>query len=110
MDHPHLKRVSVLSLVDGSQHRLVDPEAHGGGDQSQGQVADHTEDDDHVGGGGCDVESDSPDEGDVSDGEEADEDRAADDAGVPGVVPVQEGAELAGGEPHDADHRGQRHW
>ena len=55
-------------------------------------------------------EPDPPDEGDVSDGEEADEDRAADDAGVPGVVPVQEGAELAGGEPHDGDHRGQPHW
>ena len=39
---PHLKGMSVLGLVDGSQHGLVDPEAHGGGDQSQGQVADNT--------------------------------------------------------------------
>ena len=95
MDPPHLKRVAVLSLVDGSQDRLVDPEAHGGGDQSQGQVADHTEHDDHVGGGGCDVESDSPDEGDVSDGEETDQDGATDDARVPGVVPVEERVPLS---------------
>jgi len=51
-----LKGMSVLGLVDGSQHGLVDPEAHGGGDQGEGEVTDHT------------------DEGDVSDGEETDED------------------------------------
>ena len=34
--------MSVLGLVDGGQHRLVDPEAHGGGDESQGEVTDHT--------------------------------------------------------------------
>ena len=39
---PYLEGVTILGLVDRSQDRLVDPEAHGGGDQSQGQVADHT--------------------------------------------------------------------
>ena len=39
---PHLKGMSVLGLVDGSQHGLVDPEAHGGGDQGEGEVTDHT--------------------------------------------------------------------
>ena len=38
----YLKGVAILSLVDGSQDGLVDPEAHGGGDQSQGEVANHT--------------------------------------------------------------------
>ena len=33
----------ILSLVDRRQHGLIDPEAHGGGDKSQGQVANHTE-------------------------------------------------------------------
>ena len=37
----------------------------------------------------------SPNEGDVSDGQEADQDGAADDAGVPGVVPVQERVPLS---------------
>ena len=35
--------MSILSLVDRRQDGLVDPEAHGGGDESQGQVANHTE-------------------------------------------------------------------
>ena len=39
----HLKGVSFVSFVDGGEHRLVDPEAHGGGDQGQGQVAEHAE-------------------------------------------------------------------
>ena len=33
----------ILSLVDRRQHGLIDPEAHGGGDESQGEVANHTE-------------------------------------------------------------------
>ena len=41
--NPYLEGVTILGLVDRSQDRLVDPEAHGGGDQSQGQVADYTE-------------------------------------------------------------------
>ena len=39
----YLKGVSFVSFVDGGEHRLVDPEAHGGGHQGQGQVAEHAE-------------------------------------------------------------------
>ena len=39
---PYLEGMTILGLVDRSEDRLVDPEAHGGGNQSQGQVADHT--------------------------------------------------------------------
>ena len=42
-DHPHLKGMAILSLVDGRQDGLVDPEAHGGSDDGQGEVANHTE-------------------------------------------------------------------
>ena len=34
--------MAILSLVDGSQDGLVDPEAHGGRDEGQGEVANHT--------------------------------------------------------------------
>ena len=44
---------------------------------------------------------DPPDQGDVSHGEEAHQDGAAHDAGVPGVVPVHQGVELVWAEPHD---------
>lgn len=47
-----------------------------------------------------DDDEDVPDEGDVSDGQETDEDGSADDAGVPGVLPVQQGVHLVGTEPH----------
>ena len=35
--------MSFVSFVDGGEHGLVDPEAHGGGHQGQGQVAEHAE-------------------------------------------------------------------
>ena len=41
--YPHLERVPILSLVDRGQDGLVDPEAHGGSDEGQGEVANHTE-------------------------------------------------------------------
>ena len=39
----YLKGVPILSFVDCRQDGLIDPETHGRSDQSQGEVADHTE-------------------------------------------------------------------
>ena len=47
-----------------------------------------------------DDDDDLPDEGDVSDRQETDEDGSTNDAGVPGVLPVQQGVHLVGTEPH----------
>ena len=58
------------------------PEAHGGGDESKGEVGHHA------------------DEGDVSDGEESHQDRPEGDAGVPGVLPVQQGILFIKIQPH----------
>ena len=38
----YLKRMSFVSFIDGGQHRFVDPEAEGGGDEGERQVANHT--------------------------------------------------------------------
>jgi len=64
--------VSVLALVDSSEHTLVNPERHRGRDQSKGEVGQHGDD------------------GDVLDGQEDNQDGTKDDAGVPGVLPVDE--------------------
>ena len=34
--------MSFVSFIDGGQHRFVDPEAEGGGDEGERQVANHT--------------------------------------------------------------------
>ena len=103
--YPHLKRVPILSLVDRSQDGLVDPEAHGGSDEGQGEVANHTAtyQEDDVCSCWLIKVKDWPDEGDVSHRQEAHQDGAADDAGVPGVVPVQERVPLSWAEPHLAE-------
>ena len=56
--------------------------------------------------GNCWVSS-GPDEGDVSDGEEADEEGAADHARVPGVGPVHQRRHL--GQVHHVDRNGHGH-
>ena len=96
--------MSLVGFIDGSQHRFVDSEAHGGSHQGQGQVSNNTttinnEDDDDVI-MVLDDDDDLPDEGDVSDRQETDENRSTDDAGVPGVLPVQQGVHLVRTEPH----------
>jgi len=77
-----LEGVSLLGLVYSGEDGLVDPETHGGGDQSQGEVTNHA------------------DEGNISDSKKADEDRATGNARVSGVVPVKHGVHLVWVEPH----------
>ena len=40
----YLKRMTFVSFIDCSQNRFVDSEAHGGSDESQGQVSNNAED------------------------------------------------------------------
>ena len=95
--------MAVLSLVDCRQHGPVDPEAHGSRDESQREVADHTENISKM----MIVFAGEywywPDEGDISDRQETNQDRPADDSRVPWVVPVQERVPLTGAEPHLAE-------
>ena len=58
------------------------PEADGGGDESEGKVAEDA------------------DEGDVADGEQTDQDRAEGESRVPRVLPVHQGAQQIGAQPH----------
>ena len=93
--------MAILSLVDCRQHGPVDPEAHGSRDESQREVADHTENISKMINVFAGVYR--PDEGDVSDRQETNQDRPADDSRVPWVVPVQERVPLTGAEPHLAE-------
>ena len=58
------------------------PEAHGGGDEGQGEVGHDT------------------DQGDVSDGEQSHQHGPEGDAGVSGVLPVQQGIHFVRSQPH----------
>ena len=68
----YLEGVSILALVDGREDALVDPEGHGGRDQSQGKVGQDRDD------------------RDVLYGQEDDQDGSEDDSGVARVLPVDE--------------------
>ena len=91
--------MSLISFIDSSQHRFVDPEAHCGSDQGQGQITNNTKhndikiDDEQVG-------DDLPDERYVSDSQETHQDRATHNATVSGVLPVQQGVHLVRTQPH----------
>ena len=74
--------MSFVSFIDSSQNRFVDSEAHGGSDKGERQVSNDT------------------DEGDISDGQETHQHGSADDAGVPGVLPVEQGVHPVIGGPH----------